>query len=726
MGQQGANRAQSTVVGFVLIFGILVLALASFQTSVIPDANGQIEYQSYLDSSDDLTQIQTDVSRAASGSRVATNVELGTTYPPRVFFINPPPPAGQLETTTRRNLTLSNVSAVNSETADFWNGTEQNYSFTSLRFTPGYNEINSEPVVANGILTSRDATARSIPLTAQAAIQGTRISLPITQGSVSESGLGVTVISDPVSQSQHTVSVTADQTSGDNITLTIPTQIDAATWEDDILANQLVSNGGNVIGVSPTNSPAVRVELAARDASGELITYQLQLSLIEFRSQSSIASVDTTPAYLTTAARTQRTILTEDTAVLRTAVRDAFNNPVAGTDVTYTLNTTANGDLAGDTDGDGQVTVSSDNDGAASVEYSPSSSGNVEITAENDLDQNGTIDADEQITYTVVVNNAGGDQSSSGSGDVTNGGVSVWGPTNDTEVLAAPNGRWESIAETGSINISKGEYGYNHGSPGQSFELRFSISNSTDTYGVEIIINGGGTQTVKLSQDGTGNSATRSLQNSARDELVDGDTESVNILDSQNASIYQSTDPDSTFGTLAANIRNVGSTSDPAVLRTGLGRARAVVRFDAAISRYTSGNGGGGIAQNVEIVQSQINNGDIVLQFRNNNNQQVTFAEARLDSYSEANTPNNPNEAAIDRVRYQPNTVNQVLVQGEPQQPVNNPTISNNGNQDVTLTPQREQTKSGKIKNTNAETGDELTLTIEFNDGSVRQYVVTL
>lgn len=275
MGQQGANRAQSTVVGFVLIFGILILALASFQTGVIPDANSQIEYQSYLDSSDDLTQIQTDVSRAASGSRVATNVELGTTYPPRVFFINPPPPAGQLETTTPRNLTLGNVSAVNPETADFWNGTEQNYSFTSLRFTPRYNEINSEPVVANGILTSRDATARSIPLTAQAAIQGTRISLPITQGTVSESGLGVTVISDPVSQSQHTVSVTADQTPGDNITLTIPTQIDAATWEDDILANQLVSNGGNVIGVSPTNSPAVRVELAARDASGELITYQL-------------------------------------------------------------------------------------------------------------------------------------------------------------------------------------------------------------------------------------------------------------------------------------------------------------------------------------------------------------------------------------------------------------------------------------------------------------------
>lgn len=256
----------------------------------------------------------------------------------------------------------------------------------------------------------------------------------------------------------------------------------------------------------------------------------------------------------------------------------------------------------------------------------------MEITAEKDLDQNGTIDADEQITYTVIVNNAGGVQPGSGSGDVTNGGVSVWAPTNDTEVLAAPNGRWENIAETGSINISKGEYGYDHNSPGQSFELRFSISNSTNSYGVEIIINGGGTQTVKLSQDGTGNSATRSLQNLARDELVDDDTDSVNILDSQNASIYQSTDPDSTFGTLAANIRNAGSTSDPAVLRTGLGRARAVVRFDAAISRYTSGTGGSPLQSIAASATTSGNSGKAAFALQNNGDSTVTITGLAIDS----------------------------------------------------------------------------------------------
>lgn len=587
MAFQNRSRAQSTVIGVVILFGFLIIALSLYQVSVVPAENQQIEFSSYTAASTDLTELQSNIVRVAdTNSPSVTNIEAGTRYPTRGFFVNPPPAAGQVTTTAPALLTLANASAVNTETGDFWDGTNQTYTYQSVRFSPRYNELSAEPVVANSLITSRDAETRSIPLSSQTLIQNTRISLVVLQGAFDERGMSVGVVADPVSVTQQTVPITANDTTGENVSLTVPTDISPSVWEDEILTSQLQANGGNVVGVTTAGTDAVRIELAGTTASGRLIQYQLQLSLVELRSQSTSSSLSTTETYLTTPDTAPRQITSAETQRLETDVRDAFNNPKSNVPVTFSLS--GSGQLSTSTQTGSTVSVNSTADGTATVSYSPSTAGTATITATADLDDNGTVEADEQVDYTVQVSAAG--TSSTGTVDVTNGGVSTWQATNDTETLAAPNGRWDNINETGSINISKGEYGYNANLPGQSFELRFSLSNDTTAYQVEVRINSN-TQVVQLFGP-NGNTPTQTLTDTAVAELLDSDTTAVNILDTQNTNIYSN--QDQTFRQLAGEIETLSNGTEAAVLRTGLSRGRAVVRLDAAIS------GTGGTVQDIQ------------------------------------------------------------------------------------------------------------------------------
>jgi hypothetical protein len=139
--------------------------------------------------------------------------------------------------------------------------------------------------------------------------------------------------------------------------------------------------------------------------------------------------------------------------------------------------------------------------------------------------------------------------------------------------------------------------------------------------------------------------------------------------------------------------------------------------------------GSSGVAANVEVAQVQVDNGDVVVQFRNDNPTSVTFERARLDSYTEANTPNDVEP--IDRVVYRPGVGGPELVGGDGLEPVGGPTLSNGANQDVTLQPRRDtNTLPGmgnrNIEDADAQPGDTLSITVEFGDGSTRTYDITL
>lgn len=104
---QSDRRSQSTVIGVVVLFGFFILALSLYQAQVVPQQNAETEFDHFQEAKNEFTVLRTAISRAGQ-TDVAQyeNFKLGTNYRQRLFTLNPPAPAGQLQTTQPYNLTI--------------------------------------------------------------------------------------------------------------------------------------------------------------------------------------------------------------------------------------------------------------------------------------------------------------------------------------------------------------------------------------------------------------------------------------------------------------------------------------------------------------------------------------------------------------------------------------------------------------------------------------------
>jgi len=126
------DRAVTPVLGFILLFGILIMLLSMYQVQVVPQQNAETEFQHFQDVRNDLIDLRNTISTAGQADRREfTSVTLGTTYRTRVATINPVPPAGTLRATEPYNITVSNGS-------EPYN---MNISTRFLEYEPRYNEI---------------------------------------------------------------------------------------------------------------------------------------------------------------------------------------------------------------------------------------------------------------------------------------------------------------------------------------------------------------------------------------------------------------------------------------------------------------------------------------------------------------------------------------------------------------------------------------------------------
>jgi len=128
------RRGVSEVVGFILVFGFLILALTTYQATVVPQQNAQTEFQHFEEVRNEMIELRNAVSTAGQADvSQFPSVTLGTNYRPRLLTINPPDPAGTLKTSEQSyNITISN-------------GTEKydkNISTRFVEYRPGYNEIS--------------------------------------------------------------------------------------------------------------------------------------------------------------------------------------------------------------------------------------------------------------------------------------------------------------------------------------------------------------------------------------------------------------------------------------------------------------------------------------------------------------------------------------------------------------------------------------------------------
>ena len=326
------NRAVSEVIGAILVFGLLIALMAIIQTQAVPAANQQVEFDHNQEVQGDLAKFHERVSRVSlSGAGESVNIQAGTGYPSRMVFFNPPRATGTISTSDAGTATLENVRATEPEVRHYLNGSHTvNLESRTFEYRVNYNEFQNSPTsrYEYGILYNEHKNA-TIVHNSGTVIDDTNINLVFMAGNYSESsGTGQSVDIEPVSAPARPVTVTGD---GNDINITLPTDMPIQKWED-LYGDQSHVTINNASG-------DVKITL---DGDRK---YTLRMAGIGLESGIKKPSAH----YIVPADDGVATIGAGDNATVKYEVRDKYNNPVDGVNVTIDGKTKQ-------TDGEGRVT----------------------------------------------------------------------------------------------------------------------------------------------------------------------------------------------------------------------------------------------------------------------------------------------------------------------------------------------------------------------------------
>lgn len=260
---RGEERGQTVQIGAVLLFGFLVIALSGYQAVTVPQQNELVE-RNHLDrAGEDVIELRNDLLEAAATGRARTvGVELGTTYPARSVGVNPAPPSGSLRSTSlgggeyvldASGLNLEDVCGISQE-ADATHDVPSD----AFVYSPSYSEVGDPPeIVYENSVVYRTYPTANLTDTGQTLVEGTTITLSPLVADYSASG------SDTVSLEFSPSETGVGTTDSAPVTLTVPTGLDASTWET-LLEEELETNGGQVTDVSDVPA-GVEIDLAAAE-----------------------------------------------------------------------------------------------------------------------------------------------------------------------------------------------------------------------------------------------------------------------------------------------------------------------------------------------------------------------------------------------------------------------------------------------------------------------------
>lgn len=227
------KRGVSAVIGFILIFGILVLALTTYQAAIVPQQNAQTEFEHFEDNRDELIEFRDAVSTAGqSNVSQFPNIKLGTNYQTRLFTINPPPPSGTIQTSETYNITISDSNGENTK----------NISTRFVEYRPGYNEISvGSTWYEHSVLylDEREQSGQNIIRDQNIVSSSGTITITALQNPFQETRTGrVTLELYPQEQIADD-----DFPDGDNLKVTIPTRLNGSDYWDDELDDTTIYQG---------------------------------------------------------------------------------------------------------------------------------------------------------------------------------------------------------------------------------------------------------------------------------------------------------------------------------------------------------------------------------------------------------------------------------------------------------------------------------------------------
>ena len=295
------KRAQSTLVGFILLFGILVIAFSSYQAFVVPNQNAEVEFNHNQQVQTDMQELRNSLLDVRSVERInegeyevisehrPARVRLGTQYPARLIALNPPAPTGTLTTEEpETNVRLENAEPENPENfvvseeelGDLFDDFENDgFETRFLGYSPGYNEYRNAPetVFEHSLLYNefRDGDeqleVRDQRLVTNRSGGGSRLNVILFDGDISRaSAQSITIDPETVDGPTAPIRITGEERDEgrDDITLTLPTNA-PDLWEDRLDGRQ---------GVKEVNHEAVEggVEVTLNGTE----THQLRLTRV--------------------------------------------------------------------------------------------------------------------------------------------------------------------------------------------------------------------------------------------------------------------------------------------------------------------------------------------------------------------------------------------------------------------------------------------------------------
>jgi FlaG/FlaF family flagellin (archaellin) len=450
-GLAGDERAVSPVIGFVLMFAIVILALTLYQVDVVPAQNAEAEFTHSQDVEKQMSQLNDAIGDASThGATQSMSIAAGMQYPDRALAINPGPPTGNLRTSgDTYTVRIENVKATGDNAKYFNQSTYSDaFEFESREVVYGidYNEYQQDPsvTIAPGLsfASYRDGTVvRSTSM-----VSGNRIDLalldPNSEYRSSSSVADVDVV--PTSASTKYMSV---EPTGGNPKITIETSLSLSPDAANELEHRLEERD-RVTGASYTDGSPSTITLTLEGGDE---TYDLRMT------EAGLGDVtERGPHYLVNedSLRNPSLILGESTT-LTVSARNVLGNPVANAEVEAAVTGSSTGTGTFDRGGSDPTTATAmtGENGRATFAFSPDSVDPVEIEASL-TDGSGDTDLD-TVSYTIEADTRQGFIDNGYRSDVTIADVSR---DQDELEVTFKNDRGEEVtAETIQLNGGVGQ-----------------------------------------------------------------------------------------------------------------------------------------------------------------------------------------------------------------------------------------------------------------------------
>lgn len=455
----GDDRSQSVQVGAILLFGFVIIGMSTYQATVVPSQNEEIEFGHEQTVRSDMIQVRNSVvSTGTTGETAPTEVKLGTRFPSRTLFINPPPAVGELKTGPPRNVTVNFTRATfNSpypgETDDFWvnesgdlPARDGNYSTRAIQYRSNYRVYDggaANVTVELGHAYAGYENGRTVNLTSSPVfVSGERVTVFLVKGEYRKAGV------DTVSVDPDAISTVQRRERVENFSVVVPTRLEPGAVRS-LLDQQYGSStsvgtlGGSAdVKVGPaTESDRVNVTFTNR-------TYAFAVAAVELDEDGDDDADVSTEASSLDPVSVEKSVQKGSTARVELEVRDQFGNQ--NTSAVVQANSTTGSWVGGSgttlnetVDGDGRVAFEFDTrlgNVSAGTEYALNFTLNRSLSPGVVGDASFDNTTGENVTVRVSVTSAPGPAPGPGPGPAPGPGAwPLWwtNPSTDAEIATA-------------------------------------------------------------------------------------------------------------------------------------------------------------------------------------------------------------------------------------------------------------------------------------------------